>query len=103
MLAEVPSQLVEFFTVMKLKPPTSQPAANPAGTVWAYREGEQTQTTLTSCTFKSDPSFLQFIDQGSLSDFITRKKKTLQPVGQIVFFFLNMMQFCSIHGASSSD
>uniref|UniRef100_A0A3P8W100 Copine-3 n=1 Tax=Cynoglossus semilaevis TaxID=244447 RepID=A0A3P8W100_CYNSE len=32
-LAEVPSQLVEFFTVMKLKPPISQPAANPAGTV----------------------------------------------------------------------
>lgn len=103
MLAEVPSQLVEFFTVMKMKPPTSQPAANPAGTVWAYREGEQTQTTLTSCTFKSDPSFLQFIDQGSLSDFITRKKKHSSLLARLFFVFLNMMQFCSIHGASSSD
>uniref|UniRef100_A0A669BFE9 Copine-3 n=1 Tax=Oreochromis niloticus TaxID=8128 RepID=A0A669BFE9_ORENI len=32
-LAEVPGQLVDFFNTMKLSPPNSHPAANPAGTV----------------------------------------------------------------------
>ncbi|XP_004568540.1 copine-3 isoform X1 [Maylandia zebra] len=32
-LAEVPGQLVDFFNTMKLSPPNSNPATNPAGTV----------------------------------------------------------------------
>uniref|UniRef100_A0A4W6G439 Copine-3 n=1 Tax=Lates calcarifer TaxID=8187 RepID=A0A4W6G439_LATCA len=32
-LAEVPGQLVEFFNTMKLSPPNSSPAPNPAGTI----------------------------------------------------------------------
>ncbi|XP_017293326.1 copine-3 isoform X1 [Kryptolebias marmoratus] len=32
-LAEVPTQLVEFFSTVKLSPPNSNPAQNPAGTV----------------------------------------------------------------------
>lgn len=32
-LAEVPGQLVEFLNTMKLSPPNSSPAPNPAGTI----------------------------------------------------------------------